>query len=416
MSNHSIKVVRIMDVLPHPNADRLEIIPIGGFQVVAGKGNYKPGDLAIYIPPDSIVPERAEYSFVWEKDGQGNPRNLILGEPVPEKYRRITVKRLRKEYSEGLLMPTIEPYRDTLDGADLYKPFALLRDTDGKQIEVVEGDDVTEFLGITHWNPPEDEQEESTPTRSIKQSKIFPRSLKGWIYFLAYWLSFTLYNPWGNLGGTNEEAPLNTPPIYDVEAYKNHTTALDLDPDEHVVITEKIHGSNARFMYQKSSWGNGHMYAGSRKLWKRQGSSIWRQALKDNPDIELWCSNFPGYTLYGEVVPSQPGFNYGCEPGKVKVFFFDILTPDKKWLSYLEARRITETFDLEWAPCLYQGRLQTINMADALSYYVDGQTLTHGNHIREGIVVRVQPEKIVRGLGRAQVKIISNNYYEKTRE
>jgi hypothetical protein len=412
MSDHSVRVVRINEILVHPNADKLSIVPIGGFQVVAGKGQYKPGDLAIYIPPDSIVPERPEYSFVWEKDGQGNPRNLALGEPIPEKYRRITVKRLRKEYSEGLLMPTIEPYRDTLNGIDFYKPvdFALLRDGNGKQIQVVEGEDVAEFLGITHWNPPDDSEEESTPTRSIKQSKILPRSLKGWIYFLAYWFSFTLYNPWGNLGGSNEEAPLNTPPIYDVENLKNHPSALELGPDEHIVITEKIHGSNARFIYQKSSWSNGHLYAGSRKLWKRQGNSIWRQAIKDNPDIELWCSNFPGYTLYGEVVPTQGGFDYGCESGKTKVFFFDILTPDREWLPYLEARRITETFDLEWCPCLFQGRI-----AD-LKQFVDGPTLTHGKHIREGIVVRVQPEKIVRGLGRAQVKIISNAYYEKSGE
>jgi ATP-dependent RNA circularization protein (DNA/RNA ligase family) len=154
------------------------------------------------------------------------------------------------------------------------------------------------------------------------------------------------------------------------------------------------------------------MYAGSRKLWKKQGSSIWRQALQDNPDIELWCENFPGYTLYGEVVPTQKGFDYGVEQGKAKVFFFDILTPDKEWMPYLEARRITESFDLEWVPCLYQG----VATEEQIKSFVDGKTLTHGDHIREGIVVRVQPEKIVRGLGRAQVKIVSNEYYEKTKE
>lgn len=105
MSDHAVRVVRVNEVLKHPNADRLEIIPIGGYQAVVGKGNFKVGDLAVYIPPDSIVPQKPEYSFVWERDGGGNLRDIPPDAEVPEKYRRVTVKRLRKEYSEGLLMP-----------------------------------------------------------------------------------------------------------------------------------------------------------------------------------------------------------------------------------------------------------------------------------------------------------------------
>ena len=397
MSDHSVRVIRIEQVLPHPNADRLEIVPVGGFQVVVGKGNYKVGDLAVYVQPDSIVPEYPEYSFIWDKDGGSNPRTF--DGPVPEKYRRVTVRRLRKEYSEGLLLP--------VDHAD--EP--LLHGINGSKI-ISEGDDVAEFLGIRHYNPPEDVEDIPQNGRSVKQSKIWPRSLKGWMYFLAYWGSFTLYNPWGNLGGMNEKAPLVTPPIYDVEAYKNHVNALELGPDEHVVVTEKIHGSNARFTFEKLTFSS-KMYAGSRKLWKREGSSIWRQALKDNPDIQLFCEGFPGYTLYGEVVPSQKGFDYGVDPGKAEVFLFDVRTPEGEWLPYLEARRLTESFDcLKWAPVIYQGQIKDL---PELLKLADGQTLTGGKHIREGIVIRVQPEKIVRGLGRAQVKVISNQYYEQTK-
>lgn len=413
MSDHAIRVIRIGEILKHPNADKLEITMVGGFQVVVGKGNYKQGDLAVYVPPDSIMPEFPEYSFVWERDGGGSLRAFVIGEPVPEKYRRVTVRRLRKEFSEGLLLPTVAAYEDNVIDFYNFPTFAILRQGD-KQIQVLEGLDVAEFLGITHYNPPDDEETVQTGP-SVKQSKILPRSLKGWIYFLSYWLTLGLYNPWGNLGGLNEVAPNVTPPIYDVEAYKKHTSALELTEDEHLVITEKIHGSNARFVYQEAKWPkNGKMFAGSRKLWKRKGNSIWRQALKNNSDIELFCTGFPGYTLYGEVVPAQTGFDYGIGPNSTEVFFFDIRTPDGEWMPYLEARRLTETFDLlKWAPCLYQGRPQ--NEQDILKL-VDGQTMTAGKHIREGIVIKVQPEKQVRGLGRAQVKIISNDYYDKTKE
>lgn len=388
-TTHEVKVIRVGEVLPHPNADRLEIVHVGGYQVVIGKGNFKTGDLAIYVQPDSIVPQHSEYSFVWERDGGGNLRDIPEGAEVPEKYRRVTVKRLRKVYSEGLLMTV-----------------SILK---GRSF--LEGDDVAEFLGITHYNPPDEEASGSELTgRSVRQSKVWPRSLKGWMYFLSYWISFGLYNPWGNLGGLNEKAPLVTPPSYDVEAYKNHTAALELTEDEHIVVTEKIHGSNARFVYEASVLG-GHMYAGSRNLWKRKGSSIWRKALDDNPDIQLFCEAYPGYALYGEVVPAQKGFDYGCPEGSTEVYFFDIRTPEGKWVPYNDARRMTETFDLiKWAPVLYQGAMKDVNEIIRLA---DGDTLTPGKHIREGIVVRVQPEKNIRGLGRAQVKIISNKYYEK---
>lgn len=227
-------------------------------------------------------------------------------------------------------------------------------------------------------------------------------------------MTLGLYNPWGNLGGLNEKAPLVTPPIYDVEAYKNHTSVLELEPEEHVVVTEKIHGSNARYVFESGVFG-GKMYAGSRKLWKRQGNSIWRQAMKDNPDIEKFCRDFPGYTLYGEVVPTQDGFNYGVDSEKAEVFFFDLRTPEGEWVPYLDVVDAVwlGKYNLKFAPVIFQGRFIS---PETIVRLADGETLTPGKHIREGIVVRVQPEKEIRGLGRAQVKIISNQYYERTKE
>lgn len=56
MSDLLVKVVIIDEVLPHPNADKLEIIRLGGWQIVSGKGNYVAGQTAIHVPPDAMVP------------------------------------------------------------------------------------------------------------------------------------------------------------------------------------------------------------------------------------------------------------------------------------------------------------------------------------------------------------------------
>jgi len=57
MSNTSeVNVVKIEEVTPHPNADKLELTMVGGYQMVIGKGQFKTGDLAVFIQSDCVVP------------------------------------------------------------------------------------------------------------------------------------------------------------------------------------------------------------------------------------------------------------------------------------------------------------------------------------------------------------------------
>jgi len=421
MSQHQAKVVRITEILKHPNADSLGLVEIGGFQVVVRLDQFKPGDLAIYIEPDSVVPEIPQFKFVWERDGAGNLREWKESEQsVPEKWRRITVRKFRKEWSEGLLM-AVTDFWPTMSLSSRSLPAlsnTTVTYTDGN--EITEGRDVAELLGITHWNPPEDQERDRDP--SIKQSRTRPKSLKGWIYFLKNWaikiITLGQYDPWDNCGGTNEKAPKNTPPIYDVENFKHYpnvfnaaVTEGDISfPAETVVVTEKIHGSNGRFLFQPDLLGGGRMYAGSRKLWKKAGSTnIWRKILETNPDIVRWCQENPNYTLYGEAVPTQGGFEYGHKKEEPHLYVFDIRTPDGHWVTYTDARQMTGGYDIEWAPLLYHGPYDL----EKILPLVDGKTKTGANHIREGVVIRTEPERHVRGLGRVQLKIVSNKYLEK---
>ena len=180
---------------------------------------------------------------------------------------------------------------------------------------------------------------------------------------------------------------------------------------EQVVVTEKIHGSNGRFVFQDDLFGKGHMYAGSRKLWKSDSSTnVWRKVLATNPDIEKWCRENPSYVLYGEVVPTQGGFEYGATKEEPHLFLFDIRTPDGEWLSYEEARAMTVEYEIDWVPVLYHGPYDY----EKVVQYVDGKSTVPGaTNIREGVVIKTVPERHVHGLGRAQLKIVSNKYLEK---
>ena len=57
MSDLLVRVVVIDEVRPHPNADKLEIVKVGGWQIVSGKGNYLAGQTAVHVPPDAMVPK-----------------------------------------------------------------------------------------------------------------------------------------------------------------------------------------------------------------------------------------------------------------------------------------------------------------------------------------------------------------------
>lgn len=55
MSTLVVEVCEVNDILPHENADLLEILIIKGWQVIAKKGFLKVGDKCVYFPPDSVM-------------------------------------------------------------------------------------------------------------------------------------------------------------------------------------------------------------------------------------------------------------------------------------------------------------------------------------------------------------------------
>jgi RNA ligase (TIGR02306 family) len=124
-------VQKIREILPHNNADALEIAKVLGWQVVVKKGEFKAGDLCVYICIDSAVPETSTFEFL---------RN---------KHFRIKPIRLRGEESAGICFPlSILP--NYLPAND--EPYDVPRF--GANIPIIEGTDVSDTLAITHYEKP----------------------------------------------------------------------------------------------------------------------------------------------------------------------------------------------------------------------------------------------------------------------
>lgn len=120
-------IVEIEEVREHPNADLLELVKVGGWQVVVKKGEYTTGDRAVYCAIDSWVPH--ELAPFLSKDQEPREYSGVKGEKV------LTIK-VRGELSQGLLLPTSAVIQDGVNGNEF--PF-------------IEGSDVTSLLGIQKW-------------------------------------------------------------------------------------------------------------------------------------------------------------------------------------------------------------------------------------------------------------------------
>lgn len=128
MSSLIIEVCEINDVVKHPNADKLDLITIKGWQVIDRRGLRKPGERIIYIPPDSVLPEYmsdnlnvTQYcapAYPKKDDGSRDPGS------------RVRAAKLRGVVSYGLIVNIPE----------------------GKDWQV--GQDVAKYFGITKWEPP----------------------------------------------------------------------------------------------------------------------------------------------------------------------------------------------------------------------------------------------------------------------
>lgn len=94
------RVVLIDSLHPIEGADRIELAMVGGWQVVCQKGLYTPGCKAVYFEVDSLLPVSAEaFAFL-----AGSKNVIVEG----EQYARIKTIKLRKQLSQGILMPMKE--------------------------------------------------------------------------------------------------------------------------------------------------------------------------------------------------------------------------------------------------------------------------------------------------------------------
>ena len=404
MSTHKCEVVRIL-LEEHPNADSLSVVKVHGYECAVRTQDWNDGDLAVYIPPDSTVPDTEPFKFLGDS-------------------RRIRVRKFRGRYSQGLLVPAPE----------------------GMQ----EGDDCMEMMGIEHYEPP-------LPMKSGGENEKGPEG-----FFPVY--DIEDYNRYADAVFESGEEVVATEKIHgasakfvcapDIKSAQDLlATAIQLGeelPDsdlggmlEHIgrargriTSSQAIcdlecisEGGGVRFIGNNSTipseWNHkadfiaehiqkaiinlkGRIWAGSRKNWKKHDEKVWWwQAVVQNPRIEEWCRAHPGLALYGEVFGPTQKMKYGAKQNQMLFRAFDILDKDR-WLDYDESREVG--MGLEWVPEVYRGPLDD-NRLRALAE--ENSSVPGADHHREGLVVKPVTERRSAEVGRVQLKLKSNRYLAK---
>jgi len=375
MATFDCKVLRL-EIEPHPNADRLELAKIGDYRSIVGKGQYKTGDLGVYIPEAALVP-----AWLLEKMN-------LTGKLSGKEHNRVKAVKLRGVLSQGLVCGA--EFRAPGE-AEVKQPGGLLlKAEDGQSLLAAEGEDVRLFLGIEKYEP------------------IVPSCMRGEVHNA---FGFTLK--------------------YDIENLKKYPDVFV--STETVIFTEKLHGTWTCFgfhpefekePYLVSSKGlsdNGLVL----KLNDANARNLYVQMLKHTEDEEGmnivdrlrqymldekgWV-DAPCYVLgetYGPGV--QKHFDYGLLKPAFRVFDIYIGTPGHgRYLRPDEMADACDAIGVDSVPLLYWGPYSR----GKVEKYTSGSETSSGKeaHIREGIVIRPLIEREVIGPGRLILKSVSEEY------
>lgn len=386
MSDWTPQVVKIEKVEKHSDADALDVVTVlGDYPVIVKRDEYQVGDMAGYIPIDSIVPDTQQFYFLCPKayekyeDENGQLQQRMIGPKyqigqVPEKYRLIKAKKIRGIYSQGMLIKLYCGRPACQSGVVHYGGNPALCDfcsTFATHAQV--GDSIVDYIGLKKWEEPE---EENLP--GLKKTRTnAEKAPQGW-----------------------------SMPHYDIDGVRKYLNALL--PNEEIVLTEKIHGSNAGFSYDGEK-----LWVKSRNFYKKpdEDDMWWDIAIRY--DLENKLKQAPHLVFFGEVYGQVKGFRYDTviAEGRLmtKIRFFDVWDIKKmRYLDYDDRVKLITDLGLDTVPELYRGPWLG---KDKMYPYAEGTSTLNNKHVREGWVLNTLKERYEPRLNaRMQVKLVGEGY------
>lgn len=348
---HLATIQKVVDVEAIDGADNIEKITVLGWELVAKKGEFKPGDFCVYFEIDSVLPKHEMFSFMLKR-----------------KYRVKTAK-FMKRISQGMAMPT-----------SILPKFGYF----GK---ISEGIDLTEKIGVKKYDPQaeaEQKQSGNTKARNWFVDYMFRYESFRKVYFFLFPVkkgNFPSFIP-----KTDEERVQNIPWI----AKKNHDTSW--------YATEKMDGQsltvfvNSKMNNPLKPWIDFSFGVCSRNLWlKKQNDSTWWTIAKQHDLEKKMKSLGRNIAIQGEIIGE------GIQKNKYKItgiefYAFSAFDIDKKrYLNREEKKDLfsKECLDLKTVPEIFTFEMD--ETTHGVKWFVEASKMKSKRNcktVAEGLVFR----------------------------
>lgn len=362
-STYKVPYTKILDIQPHNNAERLEVATVYGFQVIVSKGRYKVGDKTVYIPIDSILPEKLEKKL-FPEDSKIKLNN--------SRVRQIKIRGLA---SQGMLINPDEI-------ADLVNPSYLTEEQDLKKI-----------LDVKKYEPPiKSVRLQGPPGQRSKKTEnpLFHKynGLDNIKWFPNKFDEQTMVVIQEKLHGTNARASIM--PYAANTLKKKILQFLRLAPKN-----ENCYGSNNVEISAKSTYKGFY------------GEDVYGSVFSK---LDVFNKIKLGESVFGEIVGPgiQKGYTYGLKEHTFVLFDVKVLQPDgtQKWLNPAEVKAFAIERGFQFVPVVYEG---PFNKELAYSLSRGPSVFDPKEKVREGIVIKAANDYSIAGNKQA-LKWVSEDY------
>lgn len=218
-------IEKVEKIVKHPNADKLSIVTVAGYECITQLDQYKVGELVVFIQPDTVLPDAPWAKF------------------YKEKYNRVKAIKLRGVYSMGIVESIWNVYGKAVNSYNVNTNTFNISLGGLASWTPKEGDDIAVNIGVTKYVSPGQAAQEQAEAETNKV-KTFGNSIKNKHLRKLYWITIgkvaqKLARP--KTHGFNE---LGIPKT-DEERWQGIKQTIPFG--EVVDVTEKIEGQSCSF-------------------------------------------------------------------------------------------------------------------------------------------------------------------------
>lgn len=346
MADFKVSAEKI-ELFDHPNADRLQIAKVGMYSLVVGKGTYENGDIVVFAPKRSILPEDIRDNYKNEQTGQSYLKRGSVVQSI----------KMRGEPSEGVVIDA---------------SWALEKLGHDKSLEEMIGHDLSDLLGVVEDIPHIPAQFQG------KQSNMIANKYS----------------------------------LHDCESIRLHSR--EFVEGEEIIVSEKVHGTQINIIIHADGET---VEIGSKGLLKKgisiaeDETNIYWRAFHASHIHAIIKRLYPNQfvQVMGEVIPSQKGYDYGCDTSSgpmMKIFRLEV---DGVRISVadLDQSKASAILDM-WVP--WQKSNFDLKVIEGMAKGMEGVS-GKSRHIKEGVVIEPYPcRNASRGGWPLIIKVINPKY------